>query len=144
MFCSNCERELMPEAVFCIYCGTPVVPLVVERVSLKPGMGHGIASLVWAVTGWSVALTYHFLVDSDTSVDLFVAQSAGGLWLGFLVFVCSFLIDPFCAIAGIFYGIKGRNTKGRYCAYTGLVLAALLSPPMFLFILAYIMLAEYW
>jgi len=132
MVCSNCQKELVPEAVFCIYCGTPVMPLAVERVSLKPGIGYGIASLVWAVVGWSVALAY-FLLVHDTSMNLFEVQSLGGLG----VYVCSFLIDPLCAIAGIVYGIKGRNTKGRHFAYTGLVLAALLSPPMFLFILAY-------
>ena len=140
----------MPAAVFCIYCGTPVretalgePPLASEigKQSLEPGKGYGIASLVLAMIGWTATLTYQFLVESDPAMDLFGAQSVGGLW--FLVNVCLFLVVLSCAFTSTVYGIMGRNTKGWRYAYTGLVLSALLSLPVFLLIIAYIVLAEY-
>jgi len=34
MFCANCGKEFMPEAVFCIYCGTPVRETVLGEMVL--------------------------------------------------------------------------------------------------------------
>jgi len=138
----------MPAAVFCIYCGTPVretalgePPLASEigKQLLEPGKGYGIASLVLAMIGWTASLTYQFL--GDPAMDLFGSQSVEGLLV--LVYVCLFLVVLSCVFTSTVYGIMGRNTKGWRYAYTGLVLSALLSLPVFLLIIAYIVLAEY-
>ena len=125
----------MPEAVFCIYCGTPVA----EHVPLKPGKGYGIRSLFWATVGWLALFLFHIL-------DVFSTLSPDSLWSE--IFFCLILSSPFCIVAGFVYGILGRNTEGRRYAHTGIVLSALyIILPVVLFILliiAYTMLAEYW
>ena len=133
MFCSNCGKELLESAVFCIYCGTPVAPLaaVVER---KPGKGYGIRSVFWATAGW-LALLASFLIY------LTAGRSPENLLDSLSVFL--FWFSPLCVIAGIIYGLLGFNTEGGRYACNGLVLSGLYMLLVAL-LTAAIMLEEFW
>jgi len=123
----------MPAAVFCIYCGTPVVPLA-EQIPLKPGKGYGIRSLFWAAVGLLALLTF-VLIEWLISIDVLVSEPFhNSLWSA--IVACLILSTPFCIVAGFVYGIMGRNTEGRRYAYIGIVLSVLyIILPVFLFIL---------
>ena len=51
------------------------------------------------------------------------------------IVISMILISPLCVIAGIVFGILGRNTKGKIYAYTGLVLSMLYSLLVFVCIM---------
>ena len=124
MVCANCRKELMKSATFCIYCGTPVVPLA-EQVPFKPGKMYGIIALLCGLEALLAALSY-FLTIWLLFVGLLAPSMASPLetfWAIVVMGLC--LISPFCAIAGIVFGILGRNTQGRFYAYTGIVLSVL-------------------
>ena len=45
------------------------------------------------------------------------------VWIFLSLVLC--LLSPFCAIAGIVFGILGRGTQGRFYGYAGIVLSLL-------------------
>jgi len=109
----------MEAAVFCIYCGTPTAPLATVTEP-KPGKGHGIRSLFWGAVGWLAIL-------ASLLIYVWVDLSADPAPESLLVWVADYLswLGVLFAIAGVVYGILGRNTEGWRYAYTGLVLSAL-------------------
>ena len=136
MACSNCGKELMEAAVFCIYCGTPVA--ATGREPLKPGKLYGVIALLCAAEIFLAVLVYSLtiwllgvglLTPSITSPLEF-------LWAIVVMSLC--LLSPFCAIAGIVYGILGYNTEGRRYAYAGLVLSVLYTLLVLLLVLPFI------
>jgi len=123
MLCSNCKKELLEAAVFCIYCGIPAAPL--ERKPLKPGKRFGITSLVLGAAGWLGSLVFFIYVLLDES-GLLAEPAAESFWLFVSLFIfCLPYVSSFCAIAGIVYGILGHNTEGQRYAHAGLMLAIL-------------------
>jgi len=147
MVCSHCGKELVEAAVFCIYCGTPVAPLVVngvviERGALPPGKGCGIRSMFWGMVGWLVPLPL-FLTYFLDWMEWVAAPPFNSLWSAIITFLP--VLSPPSIVASIIYGIVGYNTEGRRYAATGLVLAVLYIM-LCLSFLAFIMLEEigYW
>ena len=142
MVCANCGKELLEAAAFCIYCGSPAVPLAGEfgRVPLKPGKGYGIRSVFWGTIGWLAAFASHLIpVWKDSFADL--CQN-GPLDM---VTACLSIISLPCIIASVVYGILGRNTEGRFYASIGLVLSALYCLPLVVIILFIVLDGDgYW
>jgi len=128
----------MESAVFCIYCGTPVMPLVIEggRLPLKPGKRYGITSLVLGAVGLLGSLVFFTYVSLD-ELGLLAEPAAESFWLFVSLFIFSLpYVSPFCGIAGFIYGILGFNTEGWRYACTGLVLSGLYVLLVVLFIAA--------
>ena len=100
-------------------------PLAVESESKlpKPGKWFGIIALLCGAEGVLAillgVLTEIFYISVIANLD----PLNEFLWYSFVV--CLICISPFCAVAGIVFGILGRNTQGRSYAYTGLALCVL-------------------
>jgi len=99
-------------------------PVEPERKPLKPGKWYGIIALLCGANVCffllSIVLVNVFYVIGllTDSTEPFMS-----LWNtnAPILFGCS----PLCVIAGIAFGIWGRNTEGRYYAFIGLALSVL-------------------
>ena len=109
------------------YSSPPIVfnshpPTVESELKLlKPGKRFGIIALWCGAEPFLVILLY-FLMVLPVSFGL-IDIPLGHLWDE--VFMCLFIISPSFTVFGIVYGIWGLNTRGRFYAYTGLVLSVL-------------------
>ena len=129
------QANTTPEAVIESVPNEP--PIETERKPLKPGKWYGIIALLCGAEGWLAVLCafLFFLIKPWRSLEIEIELITLWMFLG----SCLLLISPLCVIAGIVFGILGRNTQGRVYAYTGLVLSVLYSLLVSLFI-AYIIL----
>jgi hypothetical protein len=91
-----------------------------ERKPLKPGKWYGIIALLCGAEGpFAIAVVCVFSLLGLIGAHL-------NIWL--MIIFGLYLINPLCAIAGIVFGILGRNTEGWIYAYIGLVLSVLCLP----------------
>ena len=98
-------------------------PIETERKPLKPGKWYGIIALLCGAEGLLAILAMFLTLLLVLSG---VVTPQGMMWNYWsITLIGLFFINPFCVIAGIVFGIWGRNTEGRCCAYSGIVLSVL-------------------
>jgi len=114
------QANTTPEAVIESVPNEP--PVEPERKPLKPGKWYGIFALLCGAEGLPPILAF-FLTHLLISSGVIGPRDVWNIWI--ITVSGLFFINPLCVIAGIVFGIRGRNTEGRLYAYTGLVLSVL-------------------
>ena len=95
-------------------------PFTLERwygiISLACGVIASFPFLYYYIVGIFIRRLpcWEWLRDETLYLVVFYTLANGMVYVG-----------PFCGIAGVVFGILGRNTEGRFYAYTGLVLSIL-------------------
>lgn len=99
MFCKNCGKEILDEAVICVHCGTSTKNTTTQVATKADAPSTGMAVLSFFIPLLGLIL---WIVNKDTR-PLYAKSAGKGALIGFIVnivFTIIFYVIYFAAIIG--------------------------------------------